>query len=140
MKVYQNQIILEEKSRGFHLVTKEIESKAEALAMVSAGLAHLFLLHTSASICINENADPSVREDLKTHFDKLAPEQADHYTHTSEGPDDMPAHIKSTLIGCSLTVPIRNGAFALGTWQGIYLCEHRNRGGARKIIVTVTGE
>lgn len=125
--------------RGFHLVTNEVLAQAPSLANCEVGLLHLFIQHTSASLAINENADPDVRGDLQRHFDTLAPRNAPHYAHTLEGPDDMPAHIKSVLIGSSLTVPVRDGALALGTWQGIYLCEHRDRGGPRTVVATLQG-
>jgi secondary thiamine-phosphate synthase enzyme len=140
MSWLQRTIELTARGRGFHLVTTEITRALPELAGFRVGIAHLFLLHTSASLCINENADPDVREDLERHFNLLAPEDAPHYAHTMEGPDDMPAHIKAALIGTSISVPITDGAFHLGTWQGIYLCEHRNRAGARRILVTIAGE
>lgn len=121
--------------RGFHLITSYIE-KAVAKSGVTTGLAHLFLQHTSASLCINENADPSVRRDMEHFFIDLA-DAKPYYIHTYEGEDDMPAHIKSALLGCSLTLPVTNGRLNLGTWQGIYLGEHREHGGSRRIVVTV---
>ena len=136
----QREIELTPKRRGFHLVTGEILHALPELGRVRTGIVHLFLLHTSASLCVNENADPDVRTDLEEHFNRLAPENAPHYAHTVEGPDDMPAHIKAALIGTSVSIPVRGGAFTLGTWQGIYLCEHRDRAGARKIMVTIHGE
>jgi secondary thiamine-phosphate synthase enzyme len=132
--------VLQPRSRGFHLITDEIRSQLPQLAEFEVGLAHVFIQHTSASLALNENADPTVRGDLARHFDELAPENAPHYQHTIERPDDMPAHIKSVLTGSSVTVPIREGRLALGTWQGIYLCEHRNRGGRRRLVVTVQGK
>jgi secondary thiamine-phosphate synthase enzyme len=131
----QMEITLEPKSRGFHLITREVLSQLPELP--EKGLLHIFILHTSAGLTINENADPSVRDDFETIFNKLVPEAETFYTHTSEGPDDMPAHIKATLTGPSLTIPINNGRLALGTWQGIYLCEFRNRGGRRKLLVSI---
>ena len=110
------------------------------LSRIRVGVAHFFIQHTSASLCINENADPTVRADLESHFDLLARENEPHYRHTTEGPDDMPAHIKAALIGTSLTSPITDGGLNLGTWQGIYLCEHRNRGGARRVVATIEGQ
>src|SRR5687767_5834447 len=110
------------------------------LEQISRGTAHIFIKHTSASLCINENADPTVRHDFEEHFNRMVPENAPYYRHTSEGPDDMPAHLKAALLGTSVTVPVTNGRLNLGTWQGIYLCEHRNQGGKRWIVVTVTGE
>jgi secondary thiamine-phosphate synthase enzyme len=123
--------------RGFHLITHLVEQKLGELP--SNGLVNLFIKHTSAGITINENADPSVRTDFETIFNRLVPEGSKSYTHTTEGPDDMPAHIKSSLVGHSVTIPIVDGRLGLGTWQGIFLCEFRNRGGSRKIIATVFG-
>jgi secondary thiamine-phosphate synthase enzyme len=136
----QKQIVLPSRKRGFHLVTSEIVSRLPELSSVQRGILHLFIQHTSASLTINENADPFVRSDLERHFDELAPEDAPYYTHDAEGPDDMPAHIKSSLLGSSLTIPVTDGSLNLGTWQGIYLCEHRDRGGSRSIVATVWGE
>ena len=138
--IFQKQISLKPYSRGFHLVTYEIERELPELKNITAGIAHIFIQHTSASLTLNENADPDVRVDMESHFNKLAPENAPYYVHTLEGSDDMPAHIKSSLLGASVTVPITNGRFNLGTWQGIYLCEHRNHGGVRRIVITVHGE
>ena len=137
---YQKEITLGSKKRGFHLVTDEIVRQVPEISRISAGLAHVFIKHTSASLTLNENADPSVRADMESHFNKLAPENAPYYIHTMEGSDDMPAHIKASLLGSSVTIPITNGRLNLGTWQGIYLCEHRNCGGARRLVVTITGE
>jgi secondary thiamine-phosphate synthase enzyme len=136
----QKEIRLEPRGRGFHLVTSEIVRQLPELEQFSVGLAHIFILHTSASLALNENADPTVRQDMQRHFDEMVPENAPYYVHTLEGPDDMPAHIKSVLTGSSITVPVANGRFRLGTWQGIYLCEHRNRGGSRRLVVTVQGD
>ena len=139
----QSEILLKDRSRGFHIVTSEIQAALKSMfadGQPSIGLCHLFLHHTSASLAINENADPDVRGDLERHFSVLAPENAPHYRHTLEGPDDMPAHIKSVLIGPELTVPLRKGKLVLGTWQGIYLCEHRDHGGRRTLTITVQGE
>lgn len=137
----QHEISLKARSRGFHLVTNEIESAIGAsLSQFQVGLAHLFIQHTSASLTINENADPSVRVDFESHFNRMVPENAPYYTHTLEGPDDMPAHMKSSLLGAGLTLPITQGRFNLGTWQGIYLCEHRDYGGSRRVVVTLQGE
>ncbi len=133
----QKQIQLKAKPRGFHLVTEEILQQLPELSSVNIGLAHIFLQHTSASLTINENADTSVRRDMEAHFNELAPEQAPYYEHTYEGSDDMPAHIKSSLLGCELTIPIKTGNLLLGTWQGIYLGEHRNHGGPRRLVVTL---
>lgn len=136
----QKEISLKARSRGFHLVTSEIAAQIPELKEVKTGLAHIFIQHTSASLTLNENADPDVRVDMESHFNKLAPENAPYYVHTLEGSDDMPAHIKSSLLGASVTIPITNGRLNLGTWQGIYLCEHRNYGGSRKIVITIMGE
>lgn len=139
MQTLQKQISLSPKPRGFHLITDEIRSAIPELAEIKTGIAHIFIQHTSAGLTINENADPSVRRDFETHFNRMVPEDMSMFEHTLEGPDDMTSHIKSSLLGHSVTVPVTNGHFNLGTWQGIYLCEHRNRGGARKLVVTVTG-
>ena len=133
----QKEIKLNARSRGFHLITGEILNQLPELAQVQAGLAHIFIKHTSASLTINENADPDVRLDMESHFNVMVPENASYYVHTLEGPDDMPAHLKSSILGCSVTIPITNGRFNLGTWQGIYLCEHRNHAGGRRLVVTV---
>src|SRR4051794_28050963 len=126
--------------RGFHLVTREVLEALPELGSVRAGLLHLFIRHTSASLTLNENASPDVREDFESWFDEAVPEEAPYWTHTSEGADDMPAHIKASLLGPSLSLPVSEGRLALGTWQGIYLCEHRNRGGARSLAATLHGE
>jgi secondary thiamine-phosphate synthase enzyme len=136
----QREIRLAPLERGFHLVGGEIDTALPEIAELSAGLLHLHILHTSASLALNENASADVRRDLETWFNQAVPEEASHWRHTLEGPDDMPAHVKSVLIGPSLSLPVRDGALALGTWQGIYLCEHRERGGARQIIATLHGE
>jgi secondary thiamine-phosphate synthase enzyme len=135
----QKTIQLSPKSRGFHLVTDEIISQFPELSSVKIGIAHLLLQHTSASLSINENADSSVRRDMESHYNELAPEDASYYEHTYEGSDDMPAHLKSSLLGASLSLPIKDGLFHLGTWQGLYLGEHRNHAGARTVVVTVQG-
>jgi secondary thiamine-phosphate synthase enzyme len=140
MSWFQKQITLSARGRGFHLITDEILSQLPELQGYAMGLAHIFIQHTSASLALNENADPTVRGDLERHFSQLAPEGQPYYRHTMEGPDDMPAHIKAVLLGASVTVPIKDGRFHLGTWQGIYLCEHRNRGGRRRLVITLTGE
>lgn len=137
---FQKEIVLKSKSRGFHLVTSEIKGQIPELSQFEVGLAHIFIKHTSASLAMNENADPSVRRDLESHFNHLAPENARHYTHVFEGADDMPAHIKAVLLGSSVSVPISKGRFNLGVWQGIYLCEHRDRGGPRHLVVTLSGQ
>lgn len=126
-------------SRGFHLITNDVISQGPGLTNCQVGMLNLFIQHTSASLAINENADPDVRGDLERHFNVLVPENAPHFRHTLEGPDDMPAHIKSILIGPSLNIPITDGHLALGTWQGIYLCEHRDHASARKIVATLQG-
>lgn len=136
----QKEITLQSKSRGFHLITDELMRQIPELNSLSIGTLHLFIKHTSASLTINENADPTVRADFESHFDVLVPEDAPYYQHTCEGSDDMPAHIKSTIIGTSQTLPITNGALNLGIWQGVYLCEHRNHGGQRTIVATLTGQ
>lgn len=136
---HQNIIELAPLPRGFNLVTNEILVQAPELTNCEVGLLHLFIQHTSASLAINENADPDVRGDLERHFNVMVPEHADYYEHTLEGPDDTTSHIKNVIIGPSLTIPISHGHLALGTWQGIYLCEHRNQAGGRKIVATLQG-
>ena len=136
----QREITLRPRPRGFHLVTDEVESALPELREVQVGLAHLFIRHTSASLTLNENASPDVRRDFESWFNAVVPENAPFWTHTIEGPDDMPAHIKASVLGPDLTVPVSRGRFALGTWQGVYLCEHRDHGGARSLVVTVFGE
>jgi secondary thiamine-phosphate synthase enzyme len=136
----QREITLRPRPRGFHLVTGEVESAVPELRELHVGLAHLFIRHTSASLTLNENASPDVRDDFEAWFDTAVPEDAPYWTHTIEGPDDMPAHIKASVLGPSLSLPVRDGRFALGTWQGVYLCEHRERGGPRSVVVTVFGE
>ncbi len=136
----QKRIVLSPKPRGFHLITRELLANLPELKEFRIGLAQFFLCHTSASLTINENADPSVRTDMEAHFSHAVPENAPYYEHTLEGPDDMPAHIKASLLGVSVTVPIGDGRLLLGTWQGIYLGEHRDRGGRRTIIATLQGE
>ena len=137
---FQTKVTLKHYSRGFHIITDNILINTPEIKKVSFGMLNLFIQHTSASISINENSDPSVREDLENHFNRLIPENQSYYKHTYEGPDDIPAHIKSSIFGSSLSIPIGNGELALGAWQGIYLCEHRNHGKKRTIIVTVNGE
>jgi secondary thiamine-phosphate synthase enzyme len=136
----QRQIELDPRPRGFHLVTREVVGALPELGDVGVGLLHLLIQHTSASLTLNENASPDVRRDFEAHFDEAVPEDASYWTHTAEGPDDMPAHIKASLMGPSLTLPVARGRLALGTWQGIYLCEHRNRGGARRLVATLQGD
>ena len=136
----QKLIQLKSFSRGYHLITDHITRELPELGDYQMGLLHLFMQHTSASLTLNENADPTVRGDMERHINKLVPENEPHYQHTYEGADDMPAHIKSSLMGAELTIPIRNGQLALGTWQGIWLGEHRDYGGSRKIVATLQGE
>lgn len=128
------------KSRGFHLITPEVLSELDEIRSLKVGMMTLLIQHTSASLTLNENADPTVRSDFSAFFDRLVPENAAYFEHTDEGPDDMPAHLKSSLLGATVTVPITNGGFNLGTWQGIYLCEHRNYGGVRTLVATIHGE
>lgn len=135
----QKQIRLPALRRGFHLVTREVVSEIPELSQIDVGIMHVFIMHTSASLSINENADPDVPVDLEMAFNKIAPESFP-YVHTCEGPDDMPAHVKASMIGNSLTIPISGGRLCLGTWQGIYLCEHRNHAGSRRLVVTIQGE
>ena len=135
----QKQIQLGARERGFHLITDEVLQKFPEIGSVKVGLAHFLLQHTSASLSLNENTDSSVRRDMESHFNQLAPENAAYYEHTFEGADDMPAHIKSGLLGTELTLPISDGKLMLGTWQGLYLGEHRNHAGPRTIVVTVQG-
>ncbi|HWK99605.1 MAG TPA: secondary thiamine-phosphate synthase enzyme YjbQ [Parapedobacter sp.] len=139
MEIIQQPVNLRARPRGFHLITAEIEDCLPAIAHWKAGICQVFIQHTSASLTLNENADPTVRIDFETYFNKSVPENDPDYRHDYEGSDDMPAHIKSSLMGASVTVPIRNGRLALGTWQGIYLCEHRNHGGSRQLLVTAWG-
>ena len=136
----QREIDLAARPRGYHLVTSEILDAVPEIASVSRGIATVFMQHTSASLTLNENASPDVRRDFAEWFDRAVPDGAGYFAHTLEGPDDMPAHIKASLTGSSLTIPIAGGELALGTWQGIYLCEHRDRGGARRVIFTAVGE
>ena len=140
MKIYQQQIQLKERKRGFHLITAEVLHALPQLSEIKTGICQVFIQHTSASLTINENADPTVRRDFEMYFNKIAPENDLDYRHDDEGPDDMPAHLKAALLGSSVTIPIINGRLALGTWQGIYLCEHRDRGRQRSIVITVWGE
>ena len=139
MKIFQQQIQFKKK-RGFHLVTSEIVHALPQLNEIRTGICQVFIQHTSASLTINENADPTVRKDFETWFNKTVKENDPDYVHDTEGSDDMPAHIKASLLGSSVMIPVRNGRLALGTWQGIYLCEHRNYGGERNIIITAWGE
>jgi secondary thiamine-phosphate synthase enzyme len=136
----QRQIGLAPRPRGFHLVTQEIMAELPELEAMQVGMLHLLIQHTSASLALNENASPAVRRDFESWINQAVPERAPYWTHTLEGSDDMPAHIKATLIGPSLTLPVSSGRLALGTWQGIYLCEHRDHGGPRRAIATAWGE
>jgi secondary thiamine-phosphate synthase enzyme len=136
----QRQIELQPRPRGFHLVTYEVVAALPELEQVQVGLLHLLIRHTSASLALNENASADVRRDFESWFNKAVPEDASYWTHVLEGPDDMPAHVKAALLGPSLTLPVSRGRLAFGTWQGIYLCEHRDRGGARSLVATVWGE
>jgi len=140
MTWFQREITLRPKSRGFHIITREIENAIPQLRDFQVGLAHIFIRHTSASLALNENADPTVRHDMERHFNETVPENAPYYVHTYEGPDDMPAHIKAVLLGNSLTIPISHGRFNLGTWQGIYLNEHRDRARGRTLVITINGQ
>ena len=136
----QKSIKLQPRQRGFHLITAEVSHQLPELRQIAIGLVHFHLQHTSASLSINENADHAVRSAMEAHFNELAPEGASYYQHTCEGPDDMPAHIKSALLGCELTVPVSQGSLQLGTWQGLYLGEHRNEAGGRTLVVTIQGQ
>ena len=135
----QKTITLSAKSRGFHIITHDVLENIPELNDLKTGILQLFIKHTSASLTINENADPTVRTDFESHFNMLAPENQSYYQHTFEGSDDMPAHLKASLLGSSVSIPITDGKLNLGTWQGIYLCEHRNRGSDRKLIITIQG-
>lgn len=140
MKIYQQTLVLPEKQRGFHLITTDVLRALPQLAEMRTGLCQVFIQHTSASLTINENADPTVRKDFEMFFNKTVKEGDPGYAHDYEGPDDMPAHLKASLLGSSVLLPVRNGRLALGTWQGIYLCEHRNHGGSRTLVITAWGE
>jgi secondary thiamine-phosphate synthase enzyme len=140
MPWHQVEIRLKPRPRGFHLVTGEIVAALPDLARYRVGVAHIYVKHTSASLTINENADPDVRADMATWFDRAVPDDAPYFVHTAEGADDMPAHLKASLLGSSVSVPIRDGRLALGTWQGVYLGEHRDHGGSRTLVVTLNGE
>ena len=135
----QKTITLSPKSRGFHIITHDVLENIPEIKDFKTGILQLFIKHTSASLTINENADPTVRTDFESHFNMLAPENQSYYQHTFEGSDDMPAHLKASLLGSSVSIPITDGKLNLGTWQGIYLCEHRNRGSDRKLIITIQG-
>ena len=140
MSWLQKELVVPPKSRGFHVITYDILRQIPEIRRYQIGIAHFFIQHTSASIALNEGVDPDVLVDLEAYFSRAAPENADYYTHTHEGPDDLPAHIKNVLIGHSLSIPITDGRLALGSWQGIYLCEHRDRGRARRIVLTINGQ
>lgn len=140
MKLFQQQLQLKPRKRGFHLITAEVLQTFPQLREISVGMCQVFIQHTSASLTINENADPTVRQDFETFFNKAVPENDPDYRHDYEGSDDMPAHLKASMLGASVLIPVRNGRLALGTWQGIYLCEHRNDGGARTVMITAWGE
>jgi secondary thiamine-phosphate synthase enzyme len=139
MNFFQKEIKLKARSRGFQLITEEVESQLQELKEINSGILNVFIKHTSAGITINENADPTVREDFESHFNEMVPENMPYYKHTLEGPDDMPAHIKASLLGSSLQIPVTNGKLNMGTWQGIYLAEHRNNGGSRKLVLSLYG-
>jgi secondary thiamine-phosphate synthase enzyme len=136
----QRELRLAARPRGFHLITEEVVAAVPDLARVRVGMAHVFITHTSASLALNENASRAVLRDFEAWFDRAVPEEAGYWTHRAEGPDDMPAHVKSALLGSSLSLPVTGGRLALGTWQGIYLCEHRDAAGPRRLVVTVWGE
>lgn len=140
MKIFQQSLQLKARSRGFHIITSEIVQALPQIGEIKTGILQVFIQHTSASLSINENADPTVRKDFEMFFNQIAPEDDPGYLHNDEGSDDMPAHLKAALLGSSVMIPIQNGRPALGTWQGIYLCEHRNYGGKRSIVVTAWGE
>lgn len=139
MKTFQKEFRLQARHRGYHLITDEILMQMKEVKEIQMGWMQVFIKHTSASLTINENADPSVRVDFESHINKMVPENAPYYVHTYEGADDMPAHIKASLMGASVQIPISKGRLNLGTWQGIYLCEHRNHGGPRQVVVTLIG-
>ena len=139
MKFFQKEIKLKARSRGFHIVTGEVESELPELKEINSGMLNVFIKHTSAGITINENADLTVRDDFESHFNEMVPENMPYYKHTLEGADDMPAHIKASLLGSSLQIPVTNGKLNLGSWQGIYLAEHRDNGGSRKLVLSLYG-
>ncbi|MCH2175550.1 MAG: secondary thiamine-phosphate synthase enzyme YjbQ [Lentisphaeria bacterium] len=140
MMVIQKEVRLPAFKRGFHLITHLVEEAIPELRQVKAGIAQVFIMHTSASLTLNENADPTVRTDFESHFNVMVPEGQPYYQHTYEGPDDMPAHIKAALLGSSVSLPVKNGRFHVGTWQGLYLCEHRDHGGCRRLTISIMGE
>ena len=139
MEIFQETLTLRARRRGFHLITEEIVAAMPQITTLTKGICQVFIQHTSASLTINENAEPTVRTDFEMFFSKAVPENAPDYVHDYEGADDMPSHLKSSILGRSVSIPIRNGKLALGTWQGIYLCEHRNYGGERRLVVTAWG-
>ncbi|ASU34535.1 secondary thiamine-phosphate synthase enzyme YjbQ [Mucilaginibacter xinganensis] len=139
LKIYQQALRLKERKRGFHLITSEVTIALPQISELAVGICQVFIQHTSASLTINENADPTVRKDFETYFNKTVKENDPDYLHDDEGPDDMPAHLKAAILGSSVTIPVRNGRLALGTWQGIYLCEHRDNATPRNIVVTAWG-
>ncbi|MDB5127492.1 MAG: secondary thiamine-phosphate synthase [Mucilaginibacter sp.] len=140
MKIFQQILDLNQRKRGFHIITAEVVDALPQIGEIKIGICQVFIQHTSASLSINENADPTVRQDFEMYFNKAVPENDPDYRHNDEGSDDMPAHLKAAMLGSSVTIPIRNGRLALGTWQGIYLCEHRNYGGSRSLVITAWGE
>lgn len=140
MNIYQQQITLTERPRGFHIITREVVRALPEMANITTGLCQVFIQHTSASLTINENADPTVRLDFEMFFNKTVKEKDPDYKHDYEGDDDMPAHLKASMLGSSVLIPIRRGQLALGTWQGIYLCEHRDQGGPRSLVITAWGQ
>ncbi|HWV64475.1 secondary thiamine-phosphate synthase enzyme YjbQ [Chitinophaga sp.] len=140
MKIFQQALQLQQRRRGFHIITTEILQAFPQLSEIKTGMLQVFIQHTSASLTLNENADPTVRKDFEMYFSKAVPENDPEYLHDDEGPDDMPAHLKAALLGSSVMIPIRNGKLATGTWQGVYLCEHRNHGGPRNLLLTAWGE
>ena len=140
MKMHQQILHLRERKRGFHLITIEVVNALPQVSSFKTGILQVFIRHTSASLTINENADPTVRRDFEMYFNKAVPENDPDYMHNDEGPDDMPAHLKAAMLGSSVMIPIRDGRLALGTWQGIYLCEHRDNGGQRSLVITAWGE
>lgn len=139
MKFYQKEIQLKPFSRGYHLITRVVLDNISEINTINMGMLQVFIKHTSASLTINENADPTVRDDFESHMNEMIPENAPYYIHTYEGPDDMPAHIKASLMGTSVQIPITKGKLNLGIWQGIYLCEHRNNASGRNLVITAFG-
>ncbi len=139
MQVFQREIRLPALSRGFHLITERVEREMPELRSLNAGILHVFIKHTSASLTINEDADPTVRQDFESHFNRMVPENAPYYVHNYEGSDDMPAHLKAAILGSSVSIPITDGYLNLGTWQGIYLCEHRDRASGRSLVLMAYG-